>query len=110
MLDDEPELCSLFKECFSSKDILIETFSVPDDAIVFIKKNPPDFVFLDYRLPKTTGDAVAEILDKNLPKALITGDLNLIPSYPFVELFNKPLDIMRLQKFIDHRRQMKISL
>lgn len=99
-LDDEPELCSIFLEIFSEGDIEITTFSDPSKAIEHIRNNPPDLIFLDFRLPLTTGDEIALKLDPAIPKALITGDLNVTPIYQFDRIFSKPFDLMDVRAFI----------
>jgi len=91
-LDDEEALCENFFDYFSSKDVEIKTFVDPSVAIDAIKKNPPDLFFVDYRLPGTTGDEVAKVLDSTLPKILITGDISVNTDYRFDRVFPKPYD------------------
>ena len=89
-LDDEVSLLELFVDTFSLPDREITTFSDPKIAISEIQKNPPDILFIDYRLPNFTGDQIAQMLDPKLPKILITGDLNVKCVYPFIFIFEKP--------------------
>ncbi len=99
-LDDEPDLCINFKENFESPTIKIETFTDPQVAIQSINQNPPDLIFLDFRLPGTTGEVVAGELSPTIPKALITGDLTVKPSSKFSKVFSKPFDFSELETFI----------
>lgn len=89
-LDDEPALLEVFEESYACDWLIIKTFSDPAEAIKFIKANPPDILFLDYRLPNTTGDAVAQQLPGGFPKVLITGDLHVQPVTQFAQIIYKP--------------------
>jgi CheY-like chemotaxis protein len=100
-LDDEPALLEIFSDTFSSEEIQITTFSDPKEAIAAIKSSPPDLLFLDFRLPNTTGVAIAQQLDPNIPKALISGDLSLKPEVPFDAVFEKPIKISEVLSFIE---------
>ena len=99
-LDDEPDLLDLFSEMFSSPEVLIETFSDPARAIEAIRSNPPDLLFLDHRLPRTTGDRVALEVDPTIPKALVTGDVNIRHEAKFDAVFEKPFPIAKVREFI----------
>lgn len=103
-LDDEPELCEMFSDIFSSDAIKVTTFSNPQVAIETIKKSPPDMFFVDYRLPSTNGDKIALQLDPSIPKFLITGDISVATTYKFNRIFSKPYreeDIrVELDKFV----------
>lgn len=89
-LDDEQGLLEIFSENFSGKDREITTFSDPKAAIPALKANPPDILFIDYRLPGYTGDEIAKMLDPQIYKVLLTGDLDPKCSYPFQAIFEKP--------------------
>ncbi|MBP9682358.1 MAG: response regulator [Bacteriovorax sp.] len=101
-LDDEPLLCEFFKDCLESEDIVIKTFISPDEAIKEVMTNTPDLVFLDFRLPNTTGDIVAQKMDAKIPKVLITGDLVVEPESTFIKIFKKPFNFSEMKEFIDH--------
>lgn len=100
-LDDEPELLILFKETFDSDEIEITTFSEPESLIKAVSLYPPNLVFLDYRLPSTTGQEVALKLPSEIPKVLITGDLNINDLKGFAAVFTKPLSMNEIQKYIE---------
>ncbi len=99
-VDDEEEICQLFTEYIESDDVEVRTFSNPDIAVQELNANPPDLVFLDYRLPNTTGDQIAAQLDPALPKVLITGDLAVNLATRFVKVFFKPIEFAELQQFV----------
>jgi CheY-like chemotaxis protein len=91
-LDDEPMLCEIFVDFFSAEDRIVRTFTDPNEAIASMRANPPDVLFIDYRLPGTTGDLVAQSLDPNIPKYLITGDITVNTTYQFKRVLPKPVD------------------
>ena len=99
-LDDEPGLCEIFVDNFSSPDVSVDTFTNPEAAVKAINESLPDLVFLDYRLPGTTGDEVASRLSAVIPKVLITGDLAVMSTKSFVKVFHKPFDFTEMELFI----------
>lgn len=99
-LDDEPDICQMFEDNFASQDVSVTTFHDVERAIHHIQNSKVDLVFLDYRLPGMTGAEVAQRLPADLPKALITGDLNIEEDGPFVKIFHKPLEFRTVEKFI----------
>lgn len=103
-LDDEEMLCEAFKDGFETDDIKIRVFTDPDEAIADINSNPPDYVFLDYRLPKTNADKVAKRLDPKLKKVLITGELSIQTETAFIKVFKKPY---KFQDMIDFFESLK---
>ncbi len=108
-LDDEPELVEIFKDSYSSKDFEITGFTQPDQAVKIIQENPPDVLFIDYRLPNTTGDRIAQKIDSTIPKALITGDLFLQPITHFDIIFKKPYDDDEIISFLNKiKEKLKI--
>lgn len=101
-LDDEPDLCDLFSEEFSSETVQVVTFTSPQRAMEYVKKSPPDIAFLDYRLPGTSGDKVALTMALDGPVILITGDINVNTEYLFKEVLNKPVIKEKIKKIIDN--------
>ncbi len=89
-LDDEPELCEVFTDFFESKSVKITTFTDPKVALEAVKNQPPQMMFLDYRLPYTNGDLVALQMDESIPKYLITGDIFVSTKYKFNKILSKP--------------------
>lgn len=99
-LDDEPDLCAIFSESFSNDQVQITTFTDPDKCVQFVKSNPPDLIFLDYRLPATTGDLVAVKMATQIPIILITGDVQVSTQYQFKKILPKPYDYGEIEKVI----------
>lgn len=100
-LDDEIDLLEMFRELFSSPEIEIRTFADPTLAIAEVWRAPPDLLILDYRLPNTTGDKIAQLLDPALPKIMITGDLAVKTTSSFVRIFHKPYDFAEMADFLE---------
>jgi len=90
-LDDEIDLLDTFIEVFSGPDVEIKIFSIPAELHEAVKLDPPDLVFLDFRMPGITGDLVAKDLPKDIWKILLTGDLALQPKAAFERVIKKPL-------------------
>ena len=100
-LDDEVDLAETFLDLFETPNIRITTFSEVDAAIQHINADPPDLFFVDYRLPRTTGDEIAKLLDPNIPKILVTGDLARKTEYKFTAVFHKPFDTAGIESFLE---------
>ena len=89
-VDDETDICENFSDYFSGEGVEVKAFSDVECALSEIKNNPPDVLFLDYRLPGITGDEIAIQLDPQIPKYLITGDSAVKTTYNFIKVFGKP--------------------
>lgn len=89
-LDDEKDLLEMFSDTFSTPDIQITNFSEPALFMKAVKASPPDIIFLDFRLPGCTGDEIAQQIDPNIPKVLITGDTEVRPKASFLAVLGKP--------------------
>lgn len=88
-LDDEPDICSMFADNFADASISIRTFTDPKDALLAARSEPPVLFFIDFRLPGTTGDEVAEQLDPSIPVVLLSGDLDVETKTSFVHKLSK---------------------
>jgi CheY-like chemotaxis protein len=86
---------------FSTKDIEVASFVDPVQAIAEILRHPPQLIFLDYRLPKTSGDQVARVLGKNIPMVLVSGDINVESDFEFVAVITKPYKREEIQQIIN---------
>lgn len=99
-IDDEQDLCDIFTELNSSDEVEIKTFVDPRAALAHSAQEKPDLVFMDYRLPGTTGDKVAAALNVAAPIYLISGDLNVKSSFEFIRILGKPVDHAEINKII----------
>lgn len=100
-LDDEETLCEIFSAHISSDQINVTTFSDSNETIEACKNNPPDILFIDYRLPGTTGDLVVLDIDESIPKVLVTGDLSYNSRYQFNKIISKPCNYKEVKNIID---------
>lgn len=102
-IDDEPQLCLLLKENLESENIIVETFTDWDEALKSIAANPPDFVFLDYRLKDANGDEVAARIHPSIPKCLLTGDNLKLKDHPlFIKIFFKPFEYDAIEALLEN--------
>ncbi len=102
-LDDEAELCNVFKDFIENDDIEVVTFVDCYDAVQACAENKPDIIFIDYRLKDHTGNMVAKVLDKDIDKILVTGELNL-PEYDLFSLvISKPFSLSEVSQIIEER-------
>ena len=108
-IDDEELLCENFADHFESDKVVVTTFTDTQVAVAAIKKSPPDLLFIDFRMPGTTGDEIAKIIDPKIPKFLITGDLSVDPEYTFDKIFPKPYDESKIFELINFYLSQKIS-
>lgn len=100
-LDDEPMLCEIFSDFFTTPDIDIITFNDPKNALEYSHKNNLDMIVVDYRMPGTSGDLIAAQMPPEIPKYLLTGELEPDPKYKFTGVFNKPFDAKAIQSILN---------
>jgi len=109
-IDDEPDICQVFREYFRRlPDIEIQTFTDPEDALRAVASGEPDLIFIDYRLPDTTGFDVAKRINGAVPLVLVTGELSVKRQSPFVKVFSKPFDFVAMGVFIQDQMKDKIN-
>jgi DNA-binding response OmpR family regulator len=99
-LDDEASLCSVFKEFVSLLGFEVTTFVNAHEAIEACVEQPPDLMFIDYKLADVTGVEVAELLDSDIPKILVTGELSVRGVEAFQEVLEKPFRLAELKRLI----------
>jgi FixJ family two-component response regulator len=106
-IDDEEALCENFKDLHTSDEVEIESFTSPELAIEYMRLNPADLVFIDFRLPGTTGDQVAHAMNISKPIVLITGELEVKTSYPFHSVIQKSAEFEEAARTIEYFRKFK---
>ena len=99
-LDDEEELCYLFKEYMHSDSISVEVFSEEDKAIQYCNENSPDIIFIDYRLKSKTGLEVASAIKIKALKYLVTGEFNIDIGSSFERIIEKPFKLAEIKAII----------
>lgn len=102
-LDDEADLGGVFTEIFSRNGISVQAVSTVDKGIALIQSTSPDLVFIDFRLPGTTGVEVAKKLDPKLKKVLVTGDPHASDEGLFIKIFPKPYPLNEIREFLSEQ-------
>ena len=100
-LDDEEKLCEIFYEFFHSPSVNVTTFTDAELAIAVCNTKRPDLFFIDYRLPVTNGDRVAQSVPQDIPKILVTGEITVNTEYQFDHVVSKPYEFGVMQSLID---------
>lgn len=106
-LDDEKDLLEIFSDTFSSPDIEIVTFHEPRLFLEAVRANRPELVFLDYRLPRCTGDEIAQLLDDEIPKFLLTGEIDVDLKSNIIEIIEKPSELEKIETIIRTYQELK---
>jgi DNA-binding NtrC family response regulator len=73
IVDDEENLCLLYREDLESEGYLVQTVSDAVEAMKIVEADPPDVVVLDIRMPRMDGiEAMGRILGrrKDMPVIL----------------------------------------
>jgi DNA-binding response OmpR family regulator len=100
LIEDDLQTRRFLKKNLNVRDWEVIDTDSGTSGLALVKEAMPDLLILDYRLPNITGDIVAQSVDPNIPKLLITGDLEVIPKAHFLRIFRKPYNITELQDFI----------
>ncbi len=108
-LDDEQDICDLFVDLFASENICITTFTESPVALAALGAQTYDLVFLDYRLKGPTGIEVAHQMDPQIPKILLSGDINLAPDKDILKIIKKPFNIEEVEGLISYFAASKRS-
>lgn len=120
VIDDEPAICWALRTNLEEDHHDVEVFSAAEPALKALKRQQPDLILLDVRLPGASGLEVLEKLKKDfpvLPVILMTafGDLQTavqaVQSEAF-EYLTKPFDLETVMQAVRRalvQRQMKAS-
>lgn len=106
-LDDEKDLIEIFSDTFSSPEREIVTFYEPRQFLETVRTSPPDLVFLDYRLPRCTGDDIALLIDNEIPKVLLTGEMDVDLKSNIVAIIEKPYKTEKVEAIIMNYQRLK---
>ncbi|WP_019029875.1 response regulator [Colwellia piezophila] len=99
-IDDDEDLCYLFKAYLNSDLINIEVFSEEDKAIQYCNQEQPDIIFIDYRLKSKTGLEVSNEIKINTLRILVTGEFGIDVGSSFNEIIEKPYKLADIREFI----------
>jgi len=100
-IDDEKDLCELYKDYFEADDLEIHTFTSPEEGISFIEKNQVDACFIDYRMPVMSGLECRAKISSDIPCILLTGELDILEQEGFYQVAHKPLNDEVFEKIIE---------
>lgn len=105
-VDDENELCEIFRESFSIKgEVEVLTFGDIESCKDYMSKNEVALMFIDYRMSRMNGVDFAKACDANVPKFLLTGELDpQVPEQLFKGIVFKPFEDEEIQSIINARR------
>lgn len=76
VIDDEKDVCDSFQDTLPEEGYGVVTALNGEDALALVKKERPDVVLLDIRMPGLDGIEVLEKIkkiDKNIAVVMITG-------------------------------------
>lgn len=71
IIEDEKDLCKLFSYILSPKGYTVASANTRKDGLVYIRKEKPDLVFLDLKLPDGDGMELLPKIKKMLPKTAV---------------------------------------
>ncbi|WP_026376548.1 response regulator [Aestuariibacter salexigens] len=100
-IDDEPDLCELYSEFFSSENINVHTFTEPMEALNFLSDREIACCFIDYRMPGINGIDLRARIGNHIDCYLITGELDLGCPEHFAGLLTKPINFVQLQQLLE---------
>lgn len=108
-LDDEYALLDIFKDIFTNPNVEVITFQNYSELLKTLNNEKPDLLFLDNFMPNTSGPEIAKKIDPDIPKILLTGDLDYVKDDVFVASFEKPLNIDKIENLIQQFALKKYS-
>ena len=77
IIDDEKDLCLLLSDALNAKGYHVATANTRREGMVCIKKESPDLVFLDLKLPDCDGIKVLSAIRRRSPETIV----NIISAY-----------------------------
>ena len=72
IVEDEKDLCTLLSDFLSSKNYKVEVVNTRKNAISQVKKEAPDLIFLDLKLPDGDGIKLLSKIKKISPQTSVT--------------------------------------
>jgi DNA-binding NtrC family response regulator len=108
-LDDEPFLLEAFQDTFADEHFEVHVFPTVKEFFEAVAKAKPDIVVLDFRIHDTNGDEVAKKLPLEIPKIMITGDLQVKLECKFEAVFEKPWKEIPMKEFLAKFKEKKAA-
>ena len=100
-IDDEVYLTDIFQSFFEGTYHNLRVFNDEFEAIESCLKQPPDVLFIDYRLKCMRGDEVAKKISRSVYKVLVTGDVLIDFQYEFDDVITKPFKLVQLLNTVE---------
>lgn len=105
-IDDEPLALEVLEDYANqlTNVEMLQTFTDPLAALVFVKNNEVDLVFLDIEMPQINGLKLSELLPSSCSVAFVTAyDQHAIKSYDLevIDYLLKPVSLERFLKTIN---------
>src|SRR5208337_1148772 len=109
VVDDEPEFCRLLASVLTEMGYEVSTASGGRQGLAKIRKNPPDLVFLDIKMPRMDGLECLRRLQKSKRKPVIVvmtgfGDIQSAREALRLgaeEYISKPFDLDDLKQLVN---------
>ena len=108
IVDDDKDICHFFQKILREMGYEVNTASGAQESLTQIKRDPPDILFLDVKMPKIDGlECLRRIrkIKRKLPIVMITsyGDLNSAQEAMRLgadEYISKPFDLDNIRRLI----------
>ncbi len=102
-IDDEPLLCEMFSEIYSSENVRIHAFSDHELALAAAEVVEIDIAFIDLRMPGLRGEKIAERLPSSVDCYLVTGEIAPEYTFNFRGVITKPFHNETIRSIIQNK-------
>lgn len=114
-VDDETDFLATIDEFFSSMGYNVRTARNGQEALLRIKEEPPNAVFLDISMPQMDGTETLRLIhevDADIQVIVVSGYASEelardLLHHGACDFFQKPVDLMRLQETIERLRTLQ---
>ena len=108
IVDDDPDICHFFQKILTEMGYEVDTASGARESLTQIRRDPPDVLFLDVKMPKMDGlECLRRIrkIKRKLPIVMITGYGDLKSAQEAMRLgadeyISKPFDLEEIRRLV----------
>jgi len=108
IVDDDVDICHFFQKILTEMGYEVNTASGARESLTVIRRDPPDVLFLDVKMPKMDGlECLRRIrkIKRKLPIVMITGYGDLKSAQEAMRLgadeyISKPFDLEEIRRLI----------